>query len=153
MKVKLEDLLLLVAKYDKFSLAKIKKAYLYATDKHSHQFRESGEPYIIHPLSVALILAQLNADADTICTGLLHDVIEDTDTKKEEIIEEFGETVATLVMGVTNLTKMSFYDKKTIDNANLRKLILGMTKDVRIIIIKLADRLHNMMTLQYKKMF
>ena len=151
MKVKLEDLLLLVAKYDKFSLAKIKKAYLYATDKHSHQFRESGEPYIIHPLSVALILAQLNADADTICAGLLHDVIEDTDTKKEEIIEEFGETVATLVMGVTNLTKMSFYDKKTIDNANLRKLILGMTKDVRIIIIKLADRLHNMMTLQYKK--
>lgn len=151
MQVKIEDLLLLVSKYDICNIDKIKKAYDYAADKHAHQLRESGEPYIIHPLSVAKILAELNADADTICAGLLHDVIEDTDATKDEIVAEFGESVAKLVMGVTNLTKMSFYDKKTIDNANLRKLILGMTKDVRIIIIKLADRLHNMMTLQYKK--
>lgn len=151
MEVSLELLKNTVARYNLAGLEKICKAYDYAKQKHSGQYRESGEEYITHPLAVAIILAKLNADTDTICSGLLHDVIEDTNTTREDIVAEFGESVATLVMGVTNLTKMSIANKISLDNANLRKLILGMTKDIRILIIKLADRLHNMMTLQYKK--
>ena len=149
--VSLETLITNVSRYNISGIDKIKKAYEYAKLKHAGQYRESGEEYITHPLAVAIILARLNADTDTICAGLLHDVIEDTNTTKEDIAAEFGESVAILVMGVTNLTKMSISDKNSLNNANLRKLILGMTKDVRILIIKLADRLHNMMTLQYKK--
>ena len=149
--VSLETLITNVSRYNISGINKIKKAYEYAKLKHAGQYRESGEEYITHPLAVAIILARLNADTDTICAGLLHDVIEDTNATKEDIAAEFGESVAILVMGVTNLTKMSISDKNSLNNANLRKLILGMTKDVRILIIKLADRLHNMMTLQYKK--
>ena len=151
MEKSLDYLFLRVANFNMADLAKLKKAYLYAADKHQGQFRESGDAYITHPLAVATILAELNADVDTICAGLLHDVLEDTNTTREDIAAEFGNSVATLVMGVTNLTKMSVNDRISLDNANLRKLILGMNKDIRILIIKLADRLHNMMTLQYKK--
>lgn len=151
MEVSLDYLLSAVSKYNLKGLEKITKAYNYAFEKHYNQYRESGDPYITHPLAVAIILAHINADTDTICAGLLHDVIEDTPTTKEDIEAEFGKTVATLVMGVTNLTRASINDKISLSNANLRKLILGVNKDVRILIIKLADRLHNMMTLQYKK--
>ena len=151
MECNLENLLNAVSRYNIVGLEKICDAYEFAKTKHNGQYRESGEEYITHPLAVAIILARLNADTDTICAGLLHDVIEDTNATKEDIAAEFGDSVATLVMGVTNLTKMSIADKDSLDNANLRKLILGMARDVRILIIKLADRLHNMMTLQYKR--
>ena len=151
MDVSLETLINTVSRYNLYGIEKVKKAYEFAKIKHAGQYRESGEEYITHPLAVAIILARLNADIDTICAGLLHDVIEDTNTTQEDIAAEFSSSVATLVMGVTNLTRASFNSKISSNNANLRKLILGMNKDVRILIIKLADRLHNMMTLQYKK--
>ena len=151
MDVSLETLINTVSRYNLYGIEKVKKAYEFAKIKHAGQYRESGEEYITHPLAVAIILARLNADTDTICAGLLHDVIEDTNTTQEDIAAEFSSSVATLVMGVTNLTRASFNSKISSNNANLRKLILGMNKDVRILIIKLADRLHNMMTLQYKK--
>lgn len=126
------------------------KTYYFAKSKHQGQYRESGEEYIIHPVFVANILASWNADIDTIIAGLLHDILEDTNTSNEEIKELFGSNVLNLVLGVTNLSKMSFYNKNELEIANLRKIILGMVKDVRIILIKLADRLHNMETLNYK---
>ena len=147
MEISLENLINMVARYNLTGIEKIKKAYEYAKMKHAGQYRESGEEYITHPLAVAIILANLNADTDTICAGLLHDVIEDTNTTQKDIAAEFGSSVATLVMGVTNLTKLSISDKNSLDIANLRKLMLGMARDVRILIIKLADRLHNMRTL------
>ena len=151
MEVSLDYLITTVSKYNLKGLDKIRKAYDFAALAHKNQYRESGEPYITHPLAVSILLARINADVDTICAGLLHDVIEDTPTTKEDIEAYFGSTVATLVMGVTNLTRASISNKASLDNANIRKLMLGVNKDVRIIIIKLADRLHNMMTLQYKK--
>ncbi len=120
---------------------------------HSGQFRQSGEPYISHPLNVAFILAEMHADRDTICARLLHDTLEDTETIKETIIEEFNKDIAKLVDGVTKLSKMNFSSKQEQNLANTRKIITGITEDVRIIIIKLADRLHNMRTLQFKSEF
>lgn len=149
--VSLNALIEQVARYNLTGISKITKAYEFAQEKHKGQYRASGEEYIVHPLAVAIILARLHADCDTICAGLLHDVVEDTNTTLDEIKDLFGNNVATLVNGVTNLTKMSFNSKTSFDNANLRKVILGMSKDVRIIIIKISDRLHNMLTLQYKE--
>lgn len=130
---------------------KILKAYELASKLHHGQMRESGEPYIVHPLSVAIILASMHADADTICAGLLHDTIEDTNITKEDIAESFNKDVANLVDGVTKLAKMNFSSKEEQNLANTRKIITGITNDVRIIVIKLADRLHNMRTLEHKK--
>ena len=132
---------------------KIKKAYNLASVLHSCQLRESGEPYIIHPLNVAYTLSEMKADEDTIIAGLLHDTLEDTDITKEEIKREFGSEVAELVDGVTKISKLNFSSKQDQMLANTRKIITGITSDVRIIIIKLADRLHNMRTLQYKNVF
>ena len=115
--------------------------------------RQSGEPYITHPLNVAYILAEMHADRDTICAGLLHDTIEDTNIKKEDIAHDFNQTVAELVDGVTKMSKMNFSSKQDQNMANTRKIITGITEDVRIIIIKLADRLHNMRTLEFKSEF
>ena len=151
--IKLEDLLVKIREYNLGSLDDVKKAYRYAEKLHAGQFRQSGEPYIIHPLNVAYILADLHADMDTICAGLLHDTIEDTGVTKEDIAHEFNPTVANLVDGVTKLAKMNFSSKEDQALANTRKIIIGITEDVRIIIIKLADRLHNMRTLQYKSSF
>ena len=131
----------------------VRKAYEYAESLHSGQFRQSGEPYIIHPLNVAYILAEMHADVDTVCAGLLHDTLEDTDVKKEDIAHDFNQNVANLVDGVTKISKMNFSTKQDQNYANTRKIITGITEDVRIIIIKLADRLHNMRTLQYKVQF
>lgn len=130
----------------------IKKAYHIADEAHKEQKRKSGEPYIIHPLCVAIILADLEMDKETIAAGILHDVVEDTVMSLDELSEEFGEEVALLVDGVTKLTQISWsMDKMEIQAENLRKMFLAMAKDIRVIIIKLADRLHNMRTLQYMR--
>ncbi|MCM1246648.1 MAG: bifunctional (p)ppGpp synthetase/guanosine-3',5'-bis(diphosphate) 3'-pyrophosphohydrolase [Roseburia sp.] len=130
----------------------ITKAYELAKEAHKDQKRKSGEPYLIHPVCVAIILAQIDMDKETIVGGLLHDVVEDTKYTVEEITELFSEEIALLVDGVTKLTQLSYSaDKLDVQAENLRKMFLAMAKDIRVIIIKLADRLHNMRTLQFMK--
>ena len=149
----IEKLIALIKTYNAEEENIIRKAYEYARLMHAGQRRQSGEPYIIHPLNVAYILAQMKADRDTICAGLLHDTLEDTKATKEEISNLFNPCVAELVDGVTKLSKMNFSSKKEEVCANTKKIISGITEDIRIIIIKLADRLHNMRTLQYKSVY
>ena len=131
-------------------LALIKKAYLFANEKHKGQLRKSGDPYITHCLGVAMILAKLNTGPKTICAGLLHDVIEDTPTKIEEVTSEFSSEVAQLVEALTKVTRLSDYQNVEFTSENHRKIFVAMAKDVRVILVKLADRLHNMRTLQYQ---
>ena len=129
----------------------INKAYCYALKYHEGQKRESGEDYIVHPLAVGYILSMMHADVDTICAGLLHDVIEDTKATYEDIKKEFGDEVAYLVDGVTKLTHLNFNNKDEFQATNIRRIIVSLREDARIVIIKLVDRLHNMKTIEYKK--
>ena len=138
-----------VTTYSPEDYAKIEKAAYFANTKHENQKRKSGEPYIIHPLAVAETLIQLNMDADTVCAGLLHDVIEDTDTSEEIITENFGKNVCELVQGVTKIANIKSLSKSAQEAETIRKMFLAMSKNMPVIIIKLADKLHNMRTLQY----
>lgn len=131
-------------------LDKIYQAYLFASEKHKNQVRKSGDPYIVHLLCVARILSELNTGPTTIIAGLLHDTIEDTDTTEEEITEKFGKEVCYLVQGVTKVTRLSDYHNVDFEAESHRKIFIAMAKDIRVIIIKLADRLHNMRTLQFQ---
>ena len=132
-----------------YDLDFIGKAYDVANEMHAGQIRKSGEPYLVHPVCVAEILAELGMDEETIAAGLLHDVIEDTSYSKEDMIREFGEEVAALVDGVTKLGALKFESKEERQAENLRKMFLAMSKDIRVLIIKLSDRLHNLRTINY----
>ena len=129
----------------------IMKAYNYANEKHKDQKRGSGEPYIIHPINVAYILAEIGLDEATISAALLHDVVEDTDVTHEDLIENFGQEIADMVRGVTKLGNIQFATIEETQVENYRRMFLAMGKDIRVILIKLADRLHNMRTLKYLK--
>ncbi len=129
----------------------IMKAYHYAEENHKGQKRNSGEPYIIHPLHVAETLAEIGLDEDTICAALLHDVVEDTPVTDSDIRREFNDEIADMVAGVTKLGNMQFSSVEETQVEDYRKMFLAMGKDIRVIIIKLADRLHNMRTLKYLK--
>ena len=128
----------------------IQKAFEYADEKHKKQLRKSGEPYIIHPLAVAEIVAEIGLDTDAIAAALLHDCLEDTDASFDEISRLFGRTVAELVEGVTKLTRVQYSTMEEQQMENLRKLFMAMSKDIRVILIKISDRLHNMRTLEYQ---
>lgn len=147
---------MLIARIRKYhpstDVSMIRKAYDLAREAHGNQFRKSGEPYIVHPLWVSIILANLEMDKETIIAAMLHDVVEDTEISEKEISSDFGEEVALLVDGVTKLGQLSYSsDKLEVQAENLRKMFLAMAKDIRVIIIKLADRLHNMRTLQFMR--
>jgi GTP diphosphokinase / guanosine-3',5'-bis(diphosphate) 3'-diphosphatase len=127
----------------------LRRAYIYSAKAHKDQVRASGEPYLIHPLSVAAILADMKMDVATVSTGLLHDVVEDTLASTGDISKVFGEEVANLVDGVTKISNLGKKSKEEAQAENLRKMILAMTSDIRVVLVKLADRLHNMRTLEY----
>jgi len=135
---------------DNYDAELLERVYLKARDLHKDQKRKSGEPYIIHPMAVAVILAELGMDDRTIAAGLLHDVVEDTVYTLQELEKEFGPEIAMLVDGVTKLTSLVLESKETRQAENVRKMFLAMSKDIRVLIIKLSDRLHNMRTIQYQ---
>ncbi|MGI6316297.1 MAG: RelA/SpoT family protein [Christensenellales bacterium] len=144
------DLLAYIAeKQPKANLALIEKAYRFAEDAHKGQIRESGAPYIVHPVEVARILFDIGMDSSTISAGLLHDVVEDTPVTKEQLLQEFGPEISEMVDGVTKISQLDFDSKEEQQAESLRKMLLAMANDIRVVLIRLADRLHNMRTLQY----
>ena len=149
--ITLTKLLNKIKEYTNSDLSMVEKAYTYASDYHDGQYRESGDPYITHPLNVAYILASMHLDIDTICAGLLHDVVEDTPCTLDDIENDFNETIRLLVDGVTKISNIPFSTPQEKNIANTKKIISSVMVDVRIVIIKLADRLHNMRTMDAKK--
>ncbi len=148
----LKPLLEIIEKSEKnYDIQKIKEAFLFAAKMHEGQFRLSGEPYICHPVAVAAIVAELGLDSDSICAALLHDTVEDCNTSLETISKSFGKDVAMLVDGLTKIIQVQVADKEEAHIENIRKMLLAMNKDIRVIFIKLCDRLHNMRTLSAKK--
>lgn len=148
--LKLSDILDLIKSYHpQADLDLVRKAYICSAKYHEGQVRKSGEPYLLHPLEVAKILAELKLDEASICTGLLHDTVEDTEATKEEIESIFGHDIAHLVDGVTKLSQIQFHSSEEKQAENFRKMLVAMSRDIRVILVKLADRLHNMRTLQY----
>ena len=139
-----------LSKYlDTIQLEQVNKAYLYATNAHSGQFRSSGDPYVTHPVAVAEILAEFQMDEDCLTAAMLHDVIEDSGIPKSFLKKEFNSNVAELVDGVSKLDKISLNSKKEEQAENFQKMVLAMSQDIRVIVLKLADRLHNMRTLNF----
>ena len=132
-------------------VALIQKAYVFSAAAHAGQVRLSGEPYLSHPLEVSNILVGMRLDAPAIAAGLLHDTVEDTDASTAQISEQFGPSVAAIVEGVTKIGKMNFESKEQAQAENIRKMILAMADDIRVILVKLADRMHNISTLQFQK--
>ncbi len=150
--IRIQEILDVIAAYNpEADLELVQKAYVYAASAHAGQTRLSGEPYLSHPLAVAHTLAQLRLDEATIVAGLLHDTVEDTKATIDEIEDAFGEEVADIVDGVTKISLMSFETKEEQQAENIRKMILAMSEDIRVLIVKLADRLHNMRTLDFQK--
>ena len=147
----LDDLLSIASTYiNEENIELITKAYNIAKSYHEGQFRKSGDPYIQHPLEVAYILATLKAGPNTICAGLLHDVLEDTDMSKEEMSVEFNAEIAEIVDGVTKISKLKYRTKEKALASNHEKLLIAMSKDIRVILVKLVDRLHNMRTIEFQ---
>ncbi len=132
---------------DPEQIHEVRRAFQFGSEAHKGQTRKTGEPYIFHPLAVACILAEMHMDHKCLMAAILHDVIEDTPTAKEQLIEHFDEEIAELVDGVSKLTQIDFKTHAEAQAASLQKMLLAMTKDIRVILIKLADRLHNMRTL------
>ncbi len=147
--VKKEFLNNLIAMNPAYDIELIGRAYDLAGKMHQGQLRKSGEPYLIHPVEVAKILAELGMDDHAIVAGLLHDVVEDTDYTTEQLQEDFGDEIELLVDGVTKLGSVKYESKEERQAENLRKMFLAMSKDIRVLIIKLADRLHNLRTINY----
>ena len=131
-------------------LGQVKAAYLYAREHHGAQMRRDGTPYITHPINVAQIVAEMRLDSESIIAALLHDCIEDTDSTYEDIAKTFGVTVADIVDGVTKLTRVKYSTMEEEQMENLRKMLFAMSRDIRVILIKIADRLHNMRTMEYQ---
>lgn len=138
-----------ILQYKPYNTELIGRAYDKAKELHDGQLRKSGEPYLVHPIAVAVILAQLGMDDETLVAGMLHDTVEDTPYTREQLVEDFGEDIALLVDGVTKLGNLKFDSKEQAQAENLRKMFLAMSKDIRVLIIKLADRLHNMQTIEF----
>jgi len=148
--IRFEDILEKVQAYNPGSdETLLRKAYVFSAKEHHGQTRRSGEPYLIHPLNVAGILADIRADDVSIVVGLLHDILEDTGVTKEDLARHFGAEVAELVDGVTKIGKFSFHSREQEQAETFLKMILGMASDLRVILVKLADRLHNMRTLEF----
>ncbi len=149
--ITIDQLMQMILVNDKqYDMSKIMSAYKFAEKAHEGQFRSSGQPYIIHPLAVAKTLLELGMDTDTVCAALLHDVVEDTAATTEDLKKRFGNDVALLVEGVTKLKKIPIFNKEQQQAENVRKIMLAMAEDIRVIIIKLCDRLHNMQTLEFR---
>src|SRR6058998_361509 len=148
--IRFEDILDKIESYNPgFDEELLDKAYIFSAREHRGQIRSSGEPYLVHPINVAYILAEMRLDETSIAVGLLHDVLEDTLTTKETLQEMFGHDVADLVDGVTKISRYNFVSKEEQQAETFRKMLLAMVSDLRVVLVKLADRLHNMRTLQY----
>src|SRR5215831_19164262 len=148
--IRLEEILDRVEKHHRGdNLDLIRRAYIFSAKEHKGQVRASGEPYLTHPLEVANILAEMKMDAATVSVGLLHDVVEDTLVSLDDVVKMFGADVAHIVAGVTKISQIQFTSKEEKQAENFRKMLLAMTDDIRVIMVKFADRLHNMRTLRY----